>query len=165
MPVDVRGQLNRTIPDVELSMIVHTLGIANPRRGLKGSGNPESGIRHRRSKFSESAWSESSASLAVDEESALSGLVEFGEEDPLPLTEKHLTIDNRDRHRRLARDELPDVRVTVDELIFLEVLRPHIVVIVLVVDVARNNAFDGPTEVVEETCLGFVDEYGGRRVG
>lgn len=50
-----------------------------------------------------------SDALGMDEDSPLSGLVEFYVEDSLPLAEENFTVDDRNRDRGLTGKELPDV--------------------------------------------------------
>ena len=95
--------------------------------------------------------SEESGSLGVDEDSAFAGLVEFGEQHALPLSEKDFSVDDWNRYRWLARQELADMSVTVDELILLKVLGPNLVIVMLVIDISRHEALDGPSEVIEKT--------------
>ena len=47
----------------------------------------------------------------------VSSLVELDEHDALPLPEKHLSVDDRDRHGRLAHQQLADVCRLLDGVI------------------------------------------------
>ena len=77
----------------------------------------------------------------------------------LPLTEQHLAVDHRDRHRRLAHQQLPNVGMSVDELVLLEVLGTDLVIVVLVVGILCHERVDGPAVVVEEPGLRLVDDH------
>jgi len=102
--------------------------------------------------------------LGVDEDPAISCLVKFGKKDSLPLAEKDFTVDNGHRNGRLARQELTDMGVTVDELVLLEVLCTKCMVVMLVIGIARNKTINRTPKVVEETSLRFIDQHGCRRV-
>lgn len=98
----------------------------------------------------DAVWSDA---LCVEEDPTLSRLVKFGEKDTLPLAKQYLTVNDRNRHGGLAGEELADMRLAVDELVFLEVFGAKLVIIVLVVLVGRNERFNNPAKVVEESSL------------
>jgi hypothetical protein len=73
------------------------------------------------------------------------------------LTEENLTVNDRNSDRRLAYQQLATMRMTVDELIFLEVLSADGMIVMLVVCVLGNEVADETAIVVEETGLRLVD--------
>jgi hypothetical protein len=89
----------------------------------------------------------------VEEDPPITSLVQLGIENPLPLPEENFTVDDRNSHRRLTHEHLPAVGVPIDELILLEILGAHGVVVVLVVDVLGHDPADESPEVVEEPGL------------
>jgi len=94
--------------------------------------------------------------LCVEEHASVAGLVKFPEQDPLPLTKQHFTIDNRDGDRWLPNHHLTTVGVTVDKLVFLQVFGAHRVIIVFVVGILWHQCVYHPPEVIEKTGLGFI---------
>lgn len=102
-----------------------------------------------------------SDALGVYKDTPVARLVEFTEEDSLPLAEKHLAVNDGHGDRGLPDQHLPAVRMPVDELVLLEILRPHGMIVVLVVSVFRNDGGDHATKVVEKTRLGFIDYHCG----
>ena len=105
-----------------------------------------------------------SESLSVNERSPFASLVELHEHDALPLAEKHLAVDHRDRYWRLTDHQLPDMRMAVDELILLEVLGTDRMIVVFVVDPFGNSLLDVAAVVVQESRLRLIDDDGRRRV-
>jgi hypothetical protein len=77
--------------------------------------------------------------LSVKEHPAIASLIQLAEENPLPLAKQHFAVYNGNRYRRLAGKHLLTVCVPVDELILLEILGPHRMVIVLVVRVLGHD--------------------------
>jgi hypothetical protein len=99
-----------------------------------------------------------SDALGVNEDATLSGLVEFGEKNTLPLAQKHLTIHDGDSDRWLPGQELSDVSLSVDEFVFLKVFGAKIVIVVFVVRIGRDQNVDDPTKIIEKSCFRFIDQ-------
>lgn len=92
-----------------------------------------------------------------------SSLVELQVENSLPLTEDELPVDDWHGQRTGAGDHLTHMGVSVDELVFLQILGAKVVIVVLVVDLCRHDPIEGREEIVVKARLYFVD--GDRRGG
>lgn len=95
--------------------------------------------------------------LGVDDGAAIARLIELDVEHSLPLAQQHLTIDDGHGDTGRADEHLPDVRLSVHEFVFLDVLGPDIPVVMLVVRVFGDDSFYPAAEVVDEPCFRLVD--------
>ena len=91
----------------------------------------------------------------------LARLVELQEHHPLPGAQQQLAVDHRDGRRGAAHQHLAAVSVAVEQLVFLDVLGPQLVIVVLVVALDGDRFLDEAAEVVEEAGFGLVDHHRG----